>query len=397
MDETVDFILKAMSSVKKPQRIFMVGLLSVLQVYQGKATFRNLSRYSELSEKRFSRWYRRTFDFSLFNRSLLTEELPKESEVIGAIDASFVHKNGKKTEGLGYFYNGKVGKAEKGLEMSLISLVDLTANTSYAITAQQTIDCANQSRVDLYAEQVRQAAPDMKALGIKYLAADSYYSKVKFIDAVCAEELDIVGKLRIDADLQWLNQEKYKGRGRPKKYDGKVNIHTEKARFNYVGTFENKTQIYSEVLYSKTFKRNIQVILLHWVHKDKEGHALLFSTSETLDPLDIIRYYKARFQIEFLFRDAKQYTGLMDCQARNKKAIQTHINASLSALNLLKLEDRRQKQTHQETVISIASWKRKKFNQHLMLRLFEQLGLSRDCEKTTRAYEKFSDYGAIAA
>jgi len=228
-----------------------------------------------------------------------------------------------------------------------------------------------------------------------YLATS--LSKVKFIDAVCAEELDIVGKLRIDADLQWLNQEKYKGRGRPKKYDGKVNIHTEKARFNHVGAFENKTQIYSKVLYSKAFKRNIQVILLHWVHKDKEGHALLFSTSETLDPLDIIRYYKARFQIEFLFRDAKQYTGLMDCQARNKKAIQTHINASLSALNLLKLEDRRQKQTHQETVISIASWKRKKFNQHLMLRLFEQLGLSRDCEKTTRAYEKFSDYGAIAA
>ena len=397
MDETVNFILKAMSSVKKPQRLFMARLLLVLQVYQGKATFRNLSRYSELSEKRFSRWYRRSFDFSLFNRHLLTNELPKESEVIGAIDASFVNKSGKKTEGLGYFYNGKAGKAEKGLEMSLISLVDLTANTSYAITAQQTIDCTNKTRVDLYAEQVRLAAPEMKALGIKYLAADSYYSKVKFINAVCAEELDMVGKLRIDADLQWLYLGDYKGRGRPKKHDGKVNIHTEKSRFNHVGAFENKTQIYSQILYSKTFKRNIQVILLHWADKGKEGHALFFSTSETLDPLNIIRYYKARFQIEFIFRDAKQYTGLMDCQARNKKAIHTHINASLSALNLLKLEDRRQKCTHQETVISIASWKRKKFNQHLMLRLFERLGLSRDCKKTAIVFEQFSDYGAIAA
>ena len=107
MDESVNFILIAMSSVKKPQRLFMVGLLLALQVYQGKATFRNLSRYSELSEKRFSRWYRRSFGFSLFNRHLFTEELPKENEVIGAIDASFVNKSGKKTEGLGYFYNGK--------------------------------------------------------------------------------------------------------------------------------------------------------------------------------------------------------------------------------------------------------------------------------------------------
>jgi hypothetical protein len=397
MDETVNLILNAMSSVKKPQRLFMLSFLSVLQVYQGKATFRNLSRYSHLSEKRFSRWYRRTFNFSLFNRSLLINELPKNSEVIGAIDASFVHKSGKKTEGLGYFYNGKAGKAEKGLELSLISLVDLTANTSYAITAQQTMDCADKSRVDLYAEQVKQAASDMKALGIQYLAADSYYSKVKFINAVCKEKLEMVGKLRIDADLQWLYQKEYKGRGRPKKYDGKVYIHTEKTRFNHIGAFENKTQIYSQILYSKTFKRNIQVVLLHWEYKGKEGHALLFSTCETLNPLDIIRYYKARFQIEFLFRDAKQYTGLMDCQARNKKSIQTHINGSLSALNLLKIEDRRQKKTDQETVISIASWKRKKFNQHLMLRLFERLGLSKDCEKTARVYEEFSDYGAIAA
>ena len=45
----------------------------------------------------------------------------------------------------------------------------------------------------------------------------------------------------------------------------------------------------------------------------------------------------------------------------------------------------------QETVISIASWKRKKFNQHLILRLFEGLGLSKECEKTARIYEEFSD------
>lgn len=87
----------------------------------------------------------------------------------------------------------------------------------------------------------------------------------------------------------------------------------------------------------------------------------------------------------------------MDCQARCKEAIQMQANASLTALNLLKLEDRRQKQTTQETVISIASWKRKKFNQHLMLRLFGKLGLSRDCEKIAQLFDEFSDYGSIAA
>ena len=35
--------------------------------------------------------------------------------------------------------------------------------------------------------------------------------------------------------------------------------------------------------------------------------------------MTLIACYKARFQIEFVFRDAKQYTGLMDCQSRKQK------------------------------------------------------------------------------
>ncbi|MBB1487529.1 hypothetical protein [Oceanospirillum sediminis] len=110
-----------------------------------------------------------------------------------------------------------------------------------------------------------------------------------------------------------------------------------------------------------------------------------------------ISYYKARFQIEFVFRDAKQYTGLMDCQSRKKEVINTHLNASLSALNLLKLEDRRKKNTEEQTVISMVSWKRRKFNEHLMNRIFDRLGLSLKEKKVMYTYEQLSLYGVIAA
>ncbi len=69
------------------------------------------------------------------------------------------------------------------------------------------------------------------------------------------------------------------------------------------------------------------------------GVSLLYSTDTDLDAMTIIKYYKARFQIEFIFRDAKQYTGLMDCQSCRKECIHTQINASFTALNALKLED----------------------------------------------------------
>ena len=94
-------------------------------------------------------------------------------------------------------------------------------------------------------------------------------------------------------------------------------------------------------VYSKCLKRQIRVVMLRIQRTNKTGIALFYSTDTELEAMNVVKYYKARFQIEFIFRDAKQYTGLMDCQSRRKEAIHTPINGSFAALNLLKLEDRR--------------------------------------------------------
>ena len=127
----------------------MIALFAVLTVFQGKATFRNMSRYSDMSEKRFSRWYRRAFDFALFNTALFLKQLPDNGDRIAAIDASFMSKLGKLTDGLGQFYNGAAGEAQQGLEASLVCIIDMKANTAYALDARQTIDQSNKTRVDL--------------------------------------------------------------------------------------------------------------------------------------------------------------------------------------------------------------------------------------------------------
>lgn len=165
-----------MSMVKKPQKTFIALLLSALVVFQGKATFRNLSRYSSMSEKRFSRWYGRSFDFFTFNCLMLSDLLSKSNELIAALDASFMTKSGKLTEGLGIFWRGCTGRAEKGLELSLLSVVDLKSNTAYALDVQQTLDQEGKTRVDLYAEQVIVLAKQIIGLGIKYLAVDATIS-----------------------------------------------------------------------------------------------------------------------------------------------------------------------------------------------------------------------------
>jgi hypothetical protein len=396
MEAIVETILASMSNVKKHQRAFMLSLFAVLVVFQGKATFTNMSRYSAMNEKRFRRWSLRYFNYAEFNMKLMAFALPKQTEKIAAIDASFISKSGRKTEGLGWYYNGSAGEAQRGLEISTICITELKSNTAYALDSRQTIDVEGMTRVEQYAQHVIDIAAHLRDINIRHLAADAYYSKVKFVSKVVKAGIHLIGKLRVDADLQWLYEGQYKGIGRPKRFDGKV-FFDDLARFDYVGMLDDKITVYTKVVYSKSLKREIRIVMLNWYKGKKTGRALLYSTDIQLDAMTLIRYYKARFQIEFLFRDAKQYTGLMHCQSLRKEAINMQVNASLTALNLLKIEDRNEKLTSEPTVISIASWKRRKFNQHLMDRLFDALGLDLSCQKVSRIYAQYSDYGAIAS
>ncbi|MGI0120477.1 transposase [Zooshikella sp. RANM57] len=395
MESIVKTVLRSMSNVNKPQRTFMAALLTTLMVFQGKATYRNMSRYSHMSEKRFSRWYSRPFDFSRFNSSIIMLALPKNDR-IAAIDASFISKSGKLTEGLGWFYNGSAGQSQHGLEASLISLIDLKLNTAFALDVRQTLDQKNKTRVEVYAEQVVEVAPQLQEQDVLYLVGDAYYSKEKFVTPVVKAGLQLVGKLRVDADLQWFYEGGYCGVGRPKKFDGKVRFEKDLHRFEHVGSLQEGIEVYTKKVYSKTFKRAINIVMLIQTAQNKGRRVLLYSTDTKLDAMTIIDYYKARFQIEFLFRDAKQYAGFTHCQSRKKEATHTHLNASLSALNVLKLEDQLLKGSNDRTVISIISWKRKKFNQHLMRKLFDKLGLSLSIQKVAQVYEQLSDYGAMA-
>ena len=79
------------------------------------------------------------------NEIVFTNELLTKDGV--AVDASFVPKSGKHTDGLGYFWNGSRQKSERGLEISSICVVDMQANTAYALNARQTIDTENDDEV----------------------------------------------------------------------------------------------------------------------------------------------------------------------------------------------------------------------------------------------------------
>ena len=100
------------------------------------------------------------------------------------------------------------------------------------------------------------------------------------------------------------------------------------------------------------------------------------------------------WQMEFLFRDAKQFTGLSDCQARSRAKLDFHFNASLSAVTFAKLEARHQSGNGNQA-FSRASLKRRAFNQHLIDRICEHLANGQSLAKTSPDYEALCNYGII--
>jgi hypothetical protein len=118
--------------------------------------------------------------------------------------------------------------------------------------------------------------------------------------------------------------------------------------------------------------------------------ALVFSTDVDLPAATVFEYYKLRFQIEFLFRDAKQHTGLGDCQTRKAIAQENAVNASMTTLNILKIQDRQESKTTKKKVISIESHKRRKANQQLMNLICDSLEIDRTEKKVRRKSDEYT-------
>ena len=157
------------------------------------------------------------------------------------------------------------------------------------------------TRPVFYAEQVVENVSRLKELGITYLATDAYYSKEKFITPVTEAGLHLVGKLRIDANLQLPWEGEYSGKGRPKCFGGKLNINGDLGRLTFVEKNENGVDIYTVRAYSQSMKMWLRIVLLRNEKKGKVSKALLFSTDVDIAPLTLVKYYKSRFQIEFFF------------------------------------------------------------------------------------------------
>ena len=122
------------------------------------------------------------------------------------------------------FYNGVAGKSEQGLEISVISIVEIETRLSYSLSVQQTRsrpqikpakkqpqkpkNCWSKkprkkpdsqsskpdiTRVDDYAQPLKNTRYFFPS-SVRYLVADGYYYCSKFWEAVRELNLNFIGK-----------------------------------------------------------------------------------------------------------------------------------------------------------------------------------------------------------
>ena len=254
------------------------------------------------------------------------------------------------------------------------------------------------TRVDFYKQQLHEHRHRLPP-SITYHCVDGYYAKKKYIDEVVSLDLHAITKLRSDADCVFLYTGPHpKRRGARRKYDGKVNFQDLSRSRTSARRQRNRICICILPWCHKTLQRRLRlVVLLNRKDPAKPRFIVLGSTDPELNGHKLLDLYAARFQIEFLFRDSKQFTGLLDCQARAASALDFHFNASLATLNLVRAADLGMQQGQEPHVFSMASWKQCQFNERLLDIFMENLALDPTWVKNHSCYEELRTYGAIAA
>lgn len=397
--------------IKAKQSVLLQTLITLILTIPGRINYLNLSRYSGINEKTFRHHFCKKVDWVQINTSLVEAAIEADliaPSLIFGVDASHIPKSGKKTAGLGSFWDSKQGKSQKGLELHGCHLIDPKSHQAFAIHVEQTpasfsqTDIA-QTRVEHYAlhtNLVIGSTPVQTRARIEAIVGDALYAKSSYCAKVLPWGIPFITKLRVDASLFYLNHSPTTGKaGRPKMLDGKVDF-VDYDRWLVVSATETEV-IYSSVVYCKALDCNARVVVVlnaRVVRGQTLWTRRVFAcTDVTMLPELILAHYAARFGLEFVHRDGKGFAGLNDCQARNTAGLEFHWNASLLAVNTARFEQLSRATDPSQMVFSMEDTKRRALNAFMARRIIALLPVEESFDNCWKLLDDVLNIGVKAA
>jgi len=392
----IETILSEMGGLSKPRLQFLVWLFGAWLGLPVRRTMMNLARFGPYCEKSIRLHLARSFCFAEFCRLVIDKRCGAER--VCAFDPTFITKAGQHTYGVDTWWCGTLQRALRGLELGVLGIVDVAARSAFALQATQTpsmqaLQEKGQSLMEHYVSLLQAQRGRLEQLAVGYVTADAYFAKKSFVEAVLGMKLHLVTRLRQDANLRYLYHGPPNTTGRPKKYDGKVdckNIDKRRLRLFKQDLFKQDQECcyYSGVVYAVALKRLVRIVYVQENKGKGDRYCIVMSTDVKLAAEKIVEYYKLRFQIEFLIRDAKGYAGLEECQARDQDKLFFHFNMALTTVSLAKAACWLCVPTQQRGAFSIRNFKLLFTNRLWTNRVFQNLALDLSFEKHQQAYQR---------
>ena len=310
--------------------------------------------------------------------------LSSDDVFIIAGDETVVTKSGKTTHGIDRFFSSLYEKVVPGLSFFTISLISTKNRTSFPLMIQQIVrseektKCTedlsstknskgdqnksepkkkngpgrpkgsrNKNKEDVYLSPYLCFIQSMlnKVLQIignctilNYIVFDGAFGNNNALQMVKQCRKHLISKLHRNSALYFPYSGKYSGRGRRKKYGSRVDYDNIPEEYLKETTNEGsiQTKIYQMTLLHKLFAQQLNIVIIVKMNlkTHARSHVILFSSDLDLPYGKLIDYYSLRFQIEFNFRDAKQYWGLEDFMNVKKTPVTNAVNLAFFMVNL---------------------------------------------------------------
>ncbi len=347
----------------------------------GRVTMRGLARWTGPggSYRTVQRFFATVIPwpsvFWLFFRHQLYD--PTEVYLLAG-DEVVVTKAGKHTHGLDRFFAGLYQKPVPGVAFFSLALIGTHARRAFPLRLDQVIRTPEEKAARRAKAAARTAdptpakrppgrpkgsrnkpkvaaplSPELQhiqtllqaqlrlmsgTLPLVYLTLDGHFGNNPALQMVRSCGLHLISKLRSDVALYLPYAGPYAGRGPHRKYGAKLDPAAIPATYLRHTTVEAgiETRLYQVEALHKEFAAPLNVVILVKTNLTTQAVArvLLFSSDLNLGYEHLIEYYSLRFQIEFTFRDAKQYWGLEDFMHVTETGVTNAANLALFMVNV---------------------------------------------------------------
>jgi hypothetical protein len=365
-----------MTTLRQLSRIVLAML-----VMTGRVTMLGLSRWAGKggSYRTVQRFFSTVIPWATLFWVFFRRHVYRPEDVyLVAGDEVVATKAGKHTHGLDRFFASLYGKPVPGLAFFTLSLVSTQQRRAFPLRVEQVV----RSAAEKAATKAKAAAKKQKAAPVKrrpgrpkgskntpkadstrtpellrisgmldallqliagvvsltYLVLDGHFGNHNALQMAQQNHLHLISKLRCDAALYFPYAGPYAGRGPRRKYGRKGDYAHLPAPYLKETTVEGQiqTRVYQAQLLHKEFAQPLHVVIIVKTNlrTQAQAHVLLFSSDLALAYAPLVDYYSLRFQIEFNFRDAKQYWGLEDFMNVTPTAVTNAANLSLFMVNV---------------------------------------------------------------